>query len=82
MSGGRRGGPLPRPPPVGRREFDSGGFRWGGGGGLLGSFDFSAPGSAPAKGEDQEAGLEVRSVLGRFASGVTIVTARGADGGA
>ncbi len=47
---------------------------------FLGSFDFSAPGSAPATAEDQEAALEFRSVLGRFASGVTIVTASTVNG--
>lgn len=43
-----------------------------------GRFDFEAPASEPEA--DQEAATRFRTVLGRFASGVTVITAATADG--
>ena len=47
---------------------------------FLGSFDFSALPDDERTPEDQEAARQFRTVLGRFASGVTIVTCATLDG--
>jgi 3-hydroxy-9,10-secoandrosta-1,3,5(10)-triene-9,17-dione monooxygenase reductase component len=47
---------------------------------FLGSFDFSAPSDAAVTLEDAEAAQVFRGVLGRFASGITVVTSATASG--
>jgi 3-hydroxy-9,10-secoandrosta-1,3,5(10)-triene-9,17-dione monooxygenase reductase component len=47
---------------------------------FLGSFDFSAPSDAAVTLEDAEAAQIFRGVLGRFASGITVVTSATASG--
>jgi 3-hydroxy-9,10-secoandrosta-1,3,5(10)-triene-9,17-dione monooxygenase reductase component len=47
---------------------------------FLGSFDFSAPSDAAVTLEDAEAAQVFRGVLGRFASGITVVTSSTSSG--
>jgi 3-hydroxy-9,10-secoandrosta-1,3,5(10)-triene-9,17-dione monooxygenase reductase component len=47
---------------------------------FLGSFDFSAPSDSPVTLEDAEAAQVFRGVLGRFASGITVVTSATTSG--
>jgi 3-hydroxy-9,10-secoandrosta-1,3,5(10)-triene-9,17-dione monooxygenase reductase component len=47
---------------------------------FLGSFDFSAPSDASVTLEDAEAAQVFRGVLGRFASGIVVVTSSTASG--